>query len=528
MPAKIRVLDDKTINQIAAGEVIESPSSIVKELIENSIDARSKRITVEIEGGGLKLIRVSDDGEGMGRDDALLAFERHATSKLKSVGDFQTLHSMGFRGEALASILAVAEVDLTTSDGEVGTHIRGGRGRIAKVETGARAQGTTFEVRDLFLSVPARLQFQKGERSLSSDITKMVSRLALSYPEVSFRLIAKGKTLFHTSDHNLKERAKALLGQPFVEGAKEIDYREGEFAIKGFVGSLGSARTNRSGQYLFINQRAIVSPVISQGVEEGCGTRLNSREYPTFLLHITLDPSTVDVNVHPQKREVRLKHPHTLKEDVRKVVASAFTVASKPMPKMTFEPVSSFSFKESPPSPPTYEPSPAATFVRPEFEILGLFKHFLFVKEGDGVTLINLKRAQGALALRKGEGVPDQQRLLLPLTLDFAPHEVEQLLEHTESLNAKGIGIRPFGKESFIVESLTPLIDEQGVRPLLEALLTQGERMKWEETLTSSRQRPYTLHEGRELYKQIKDHNLVATCAAVLTEKEIDALIKTS
>lgn len=299
MPSKIRILDRNSINQIAAGEVIENSASVIKELVENAVDAGAKKISIECEAGGLQLIRVSDDGEGMGRDDALLSFERHGTSKIRNASDLETVQSMGFRGEALASILAVSKMTLLTSDGESATHIEGAGGAILSCEKGARSQGTTIEVRSLFYNVPARLSFQKSPNRLSAEITKVVTKLALAYPHISFCLKAGSKEIVNVSH---MERIEDLLGKEFVEGSKKIVLEEGPLRIKGLLGSLTNRRSNRSGQYFFLNNRAIVSHALALGVEEGYGTQIGAREYPIFVLHLSLDSAFVDVNVHPQKK----------------------------------------------------------------------------------------------------------------------------------------------------------------------------------------------------------------------------------
>ena len=307
---KIRLLDEKTINKIAAGEVVENAASVVKELVENSLDAKATSVEVAIEGGGLTLIQVADDGVGMNADDALLSLERHGTSKIRAAADLESIDTMGFRGEALAAISSISRFDLKTAEeGEVGTHIFGGR-----LQKCARQKGTTIEVRSLFYNVPARKKFQKSAASQTSEVVKIMTRLALSHPTVSFTLTSNGRLLFQTYTKDLKQRAEDLLGRDFLKEAYEVEAD----GVRGFVGRVSAARGSRSGQYLFINGRAVQPTPLAYGVEEAFGTRLSSRTYPVFVLFIEMPPQEVDVNVHPQKLQVRLKNEREWREKNQK------------------------------------------------------------------------------------------------------------------------------------------------------------------------------------------------------------------
>lgn len=302
MVQKILKLPETVINQISAGEVVENPASIVKELVENSLDAGANAIHVEIVGGGQELIRVEDDGCGMSSEDALLSLERHATSKLKSIDDLQTLGTMGFRGEALAAISSVSQFELMTSDG-TGTKVVCEGGRIVKAEPCARNRGTTIEIRSLFFNTPARKKFQKSASACAAAVTKTMETIVLAHPEIAFTLKVHGKTTIKTRPASWKERIGEIVG--ILE--HEVKFEGNGVAIAGLIGAPAKAMINRSGQYLYINRRPIFSPLISRAVKDGFGTRIAEHEFPPFVLFLEIPADEVDVNVHPQKKEARFR-----------------------------------------------------------------------------------------------------------------------------------------------------------------------------------------------------------------------------
>lgn len=331
MPSKIRVLSEHTINKIAAGEVIENPSSVVKELVENSLDAGATSIDIEISGGGRQLIRISDNGCGMNADDALLCLERHATSKLRDDSDMHTLETMGFRGEAIPSIASISKFNLLTCpQGEEktgGTMVIVDGGKLICCTPAVRSPGTTIEIKSLFFNVPVRKKFLKSPSFDANEIFKTVSLMALGNPSVSFHLTSDGKSTLKTDPvpascpkEQMKARIISVLGDDFFENSVFIDEKNQEIALRGVIGLPSYTRHNRTGQYLFINKRAVVSPLVSFAVKEGFATSIDANRFPVFVLHLTLDGEWVDVNVHPQKREVRLRQEQTIKELIVKAV----------------------------------------------------------------------------------------------------------------------------------------------------------------------------------------------------------------
>lgn len=305
---RIHLLDEVTANGIAAGEVVERPSSVVKELIENSIDSGATTVTVEIEGGGIKLIRVADDGCGMDEEDARMAFQIHATSKLNTLEDLYALHTMGFRGEALASISAVSRVRLRTCrhGDDAGTQVSIEAGRFSEMSRYGGPAGTKIEVRDLFFNMPARYKFLKKDQTEAQYVISLVERFALIRPDISFRLVNQGKEVLHTPGNNDKASALySIYGKSVVTGCIPLVCDYGELTIEGFVGKPEIARANRSEQTIFVNDRFIRSKTISAAIDEAYKTLLMKGRYAFIILSIYVPSALVDVNVHPQKSEVR-------------------------------------------------------------------------------------------------------------------------------------------------------------------------------------------------------------------------------
>lgn len=359
MPSKIRVLSDHTINKIAAGEVIENPASVVKELVENSLDAGSTDICIEIQGGGRQMIRISDNGCGMNSDDALLCLERHATSKLREVEEIHSLSTMGFRGEAIPSIASISKFNLLTcpaKEGDtdpVGSMVIVDGGKMVSCSPAARSQGTTIEVKSLFFNVPVRKKFLKSPSIDANEILKTVSLIALGHPSIKFQLIIDGKnTLIAPSskdpsfDTQLQERIESVLGPDFTRNATYIEENKDGISLKGVIGQPGYTRHNRTGQYLFINKRGVVSPLVAYAVKDGFGSSIPSGRFPVFVLHLEVSGDLVDVNVHPQKREVRLRQEQVIKELIIKAVRNGIGQGAS-----AFEFTSEYNVHESAPNP---------------------------------------------------------------------------------------------------------------------------------------------------------------------------------
>lgn len=313
--AEIHVLDDATIDKIAAGEVVERPASVVKELVENAMDAGANAITVEIKDGGIEFIRVTDNGAGIEHDQLRNAFLRHATSKISSVVDLMRLHSMGFRGEALSSIAAVAKVEIVTKTKADMTGTRlclEGAKEISFEEVGT-PDGTTFIVRNLFFNTPVRRKFLKTALTEASYITDLLEHMALSRPEISFKYVLNGQTKFYTNgDGDIKAIIYRIFGRDIANEMLEFQAVDEEIVLEGFLGKPTLNRANRNFENYFVNRRYIKSKVISKAIEEGYASYMMQHRYPFCVLHITVPPESVDVNVHPTKMEVRFSDQNSL------------------------------------------------------------------------------------------------------------------------------------------------------------------------------------------------------------------------
>jgi len=330
-PCVIRVLPKDLANKIAAGEVVERPASVVKELVENAIDAKSRRIFVSLLGGGLKRIEVADDGAGMSREEALLAFKRHATSKISEAADLSAIMTLGFRGEALPSIASISKMRLTTKGlkGHEGTEIVLEGGSVKAVKASAAPQGATFEVCDLFYNVPARRKFMKSEQTELGHVRRMLFLLALSCPHIHFRLQHGGRTLLEApSTPTFEARAGQLLGESMAANAQSVSAEspvQKGLSLSAFLARPPLKRNYKREQYLFVNHRPIKSPLLSHAVYEAYGSYLMKGEEPFFVLFLHIDPQEVDVNVHPAKREVRFRNANQVHQAVRNLLREALS-----------------------------------------------------------------------------------------------------------------------------------------------------------------------------------------------------------
>lgn len=338
MTKNIRVLDDNTINKIAAGEVIERPSSVIKELLENSIDALATSITIEILNGGKTYIRVTDNGVGIDKDDIEVAFLRHSTSKISNANDLNSIETLGFRGEALASIASVSQIELITKTSEEKSGIKivihGGVVK-SKEEIGC-PNGTTIVVKNLFFNTPVREKFLKSDNTEASHIGDIVHKLALSNPDVSFNYIKDNKSILKTPGRgDLSTTVYSVLGKEFLNSTFELNKESDGLSIKGFLGKPDYTRANRNSQYIFINGRYIKDIGISRVIEKSYQTLLLTKRYPVFLIFLKIDTETIDVNVHPTKTEVRFTNRDKLNFFISNTVKTALQTNDL-IPKVTF------------------------------------------------------------------------------------------------------------------------------------------------------------------------------------------------
>lgn len=495
MESKIKVLDDAVINKIAAGEVIENSASVVKELVENALDAGATSITIETKGGGRQLIRITDNGSGMSFDDALLSIERHATSKLRTIDDFDSLLTMGFRGEALASIASISKFTLMTArEGEKGALLKVEGGKIIFSGSVARDRGTTLEIEDLFYNVPVRKKFLKAPSHDNVELLRIITLFALARPDVSFHLVRDGVS-FLQSPTTLQERIRCCLGDDFLQQMFPVQFEKGKIKLTGYV---GGSRPNRREQYLFINKRAVVSPQIAKTVKEAFGTTLGADRFPCFVLHLEIPSDLVDVNVHPQKREVRLSR----EEDLIQAILQAITESLQPKSQ-----VACFEFRVQPahfavPPPPVLEER-VQTYPAPQFQVdvqgAGYQEHLqfqetfiplpekerkvvpillatlpgtLFAEEEGRLFLYHQRRVHHRIlfeAMQEGGG--ELQLLLIPYTFSVTPVDMELLSLHLDFLQAHGLHLRLLTKNSFAVDALPPLFATDSLSLVIQSLL---------------------------------------------------------
>jgi DNA mismatch repair protein MutL len=334
---KIKLLPDHLINKIAAGEVVDRPFSVVKELVENSIDAGATQILIKMEGGGKTLIEVHDNGCGLSRQDALMAFTRHATSKIDSEKDLFALHSRGFRGEALPSIASVAKVILTSndqSDGSLGVSVQVDGGKIGNIQPVPRSQGTTVQVRSLFFNTPVRRKFLRSDDYEASKIKQLVRRLALVEPGINFELLDRGKQVFHCgTPATFIERVKTVIRGDSVECHRQVS----GMTISGVIGHPAQATSSLDNLLIYVNNRPINDKLLNRAVRDGFNNTLKSSEHPQGVILINLDPCLVDVNVHPQKSEVRFVNPSDVFKLVKGAVHDAFGSLKVPLSSVWLE-----------------------------------------------------------------------------------------------------------------------------------------------------------------------------------------------
>ena len=483
--AKIALLPETLIDQIAAGEVLENPASAVKELVENALDAGAKEIRIAIEGGGLQRIEIEDDGCGMDAEDLGLCLLRHATSKIRSLEDLERIGTKGFRGEALAAIASVSKLEIRTSDGIGAWRFVGG-----EITPCARRRGTTVEIRALFQNTPARLKFQKSPATCAAAILKVVEILSLAHSDVRFYLSSNGKEVLKLAPKGWQERALEVMG-PLHHEMK---------GIRGLVGRPDEGKKNRSGQVLFVNGRPVISNLIAKAVKEGFGTRMEEKLFPSFLLFLELPLEQVDVNVHPQKREVRFLEESRIFEWVRRSVDQAFAQSMPDLAPLPWEFSSSSKKSESLP----FVAAESSFFetqslpIEAAFRILGCMDDLMLVEE-DGWTLIDLR---GALARILFEEMGKKTIVGEPLLIPFSI-QVENAEETAVKIADLGIEARPVSRRELGIYSLPFGIEVGEVECLVNEWSERGIAAALTKSVRNSR-RSFREEERIEIWKRLR------------------------
>ena len=477
MSRRIAILPDAVADQIAAGEVVERPASVVKELVENSLDAGARHVRVELENGGKVLIEVSDDGTGMGREDAVLALDRHATSKVRSAADLVGIATFGFRGEALPAIASVSRLALVTHDGEgEGSELTVVGGRLERVAPAARQRGTTVIIRGLFFNTPARRKFLRSAASETRAAQETVATLALAHPESGFELHVDGTCrLAVASGQDPAERLASVWGRDLAGTLVPVEYAAGAFRVSGYVQRPGDAQPTGRRTQLFVNGRPFKDHFLVRAAEAGYRAAIHPGDRPSIYLRIQVAAEDVDVNVHPAKLEVRFRDrigvERVVEEAVRSALGALIAAAPvgdwRPLPvgagaghladsiRQLVEPGQLFA-----PEAPTLSGSEAAeAAVGFDVPLVQVFDSYIMYEGPDGVIIVDQHSAhervlyEAVLVQLSGVGAP-AQRLLLPLTLELTDEELDAFEAHGEELQRVGFEAEAFGGRAVVVHAV--------------------------------------------------------------------------
>ncbi|UQS83908.1 DNA mismatch repair endonuclease MutL [Bombilactobacillus thymidiniphilus] len=537
----IQKLSPLLSNKIAAGEVIERPASVVKELVENAIDAKASQVDIMVKDAGISQITVMDNGTGIAANEVELAFQPHTTSKIKKAVDLFNVRTLGFRGEALASIAAIAKVQLITStDGAIGTKLQLAGGEKKNLQTVSASQGSAITVQDLFYNTPARLKYLKTVNTELNQVINIVNRIALGNPSVAFNLINENKTLIKTSGNgNLQQTIAGIYGRPTAQNLVAVQGQDNDFMIDGYISLPQQTRSSRNYISLLVNGRYIVNQQLTKAVLAGFGSKLMVGRYPIGVLNIKMDPLLVDVNVHPTKREVRFSKEEQLATLIKTTIAenlndiNLIPSAVNSAGPLKFSPSASSTLttqikepttKQLAPTPDQWiKPgaiNPQPIFDDPEHlaswdqnikqkasdklldpawtELAANVNHqgfpqlqfltqihatYLVAQSNDGFYLVDQHAAQERVNYEKyrqevGQVSADQQKLLVPLILNYPNADTVIINDHLDMLQSVGIQIAPFGQNSFVVTSHPTWIkiaqEEQTIREVIDYVLQDG------------------------------------------------------
>jgi DNA mismatch repair protein MutL len=560
MPQTIYPLDSLTVDKIAAGEVIESPASCVKELIDNAIDAGATSLLIEIQLGGRELILIKDDGKGMCKEDLQLSCERHATSKIRTIEDLESLTSRGFRGEALSSIAAISKMSLRTKEKILSDPSPVGKGSELIIEGGKILNlseimapvGTQVIVQSLFYNVPARRKFLKPPSKNALEVLKTVKQLALISPGISFTLISDKKTVFQVdATDSLQERVKAVLKEPYSSSSLPLYFQKTGLTIEGQLVLPEQAKKNRSGQYIFVNGRPITSFMLSATMKAVYSTSLKSDEYPQFVLSLHIDPDRVDMNVHPQKKEVRFADEEWIKAELYEAVSYALFAIQRrpfeneslpapfqkcidcsfesntsdshqfllsPIKKKNFFPVPSF-FEEFMEVPISKEEKEPTTF-KHHFQV----GPFSIVTLGNNrAVLINLVQALLATVstiVKKSTSKYSSQLLLQPEIIELGPLERDCLDGKLASFQTMGFSLSQFGINSLLLESIPSFLDTKMAVACVRELIDENDL---EEELPSKKIQSQLLKACMHSYPELSEEKIDPSSAIKIIDNWIKA-----
>jgi DNA mismatch repair protein MutL len=497
----IRPLPDTLISQIAAGEVVERPASVLKEILENSLDAGARNLQVSLLEGGMKQIRLTDDGDGIEAAELPLALARHATSKITSLADLERVATLGFRGEALASIASVARLSLVsrTRGAAHASSIRAEGGPPGEVEPAAHPQGSSVEINDLYFNTPARKKFLRTEATEFAHCSDVFQRIALSRPDVSMTLKHNGRVSLHLPATNFEARAAAILGEEVKRNGRPVAVQVPGIALRGIAGSPAQARASRDGQYLFVNGRFVRDKVLTHALREAYADVLHGDRHASYVLFLELDPGTVDVNVHPAKTEVRFRDSRSVHQfvyhGVSRALAGSVAATSAPMANShpifaparpmqdslaVAQPVAAYAamFQQAANAEVTQLPEPAQGSASPPlgFALAQLHGIYILAQNEAGLVLIDMHAAHERILYEKLKGALEAQKitaqqLLIPVTFHADALEVATVEEEADTLSALGFSIAAISPTALAVRAVPGMLASGDIAALARALL---------------------------------------------------------
>jgi DNA mismatch repair protein MutL len=532
----IKVLEPEVVSKIAAGEVIERPASVVKELIENSLDAGATQIAVETKGGGVELIKVSDNGVGIPASELALAFHRYATSKISNITDLESIGSLGFRGEALPSIAAVAEVEILTqtSSDAIGSYMYLRKGDAVRKESRVRPQGSTITVRRLFRYFPVRLKFLKSVNTENSHIAHLVSQYALAFPEVKFSLVLdKRVSLRTTGNGDLREVINEIYGSELAQRMLKVEHKDGLAKVGGLTSPHSMARSNRNYLSFFVNRRWVRSPLLTRATEEAYRGLLMDGQHPIAIINISLPVQELDVNVHPAKAQIKFCHEQAVFSNVKKAIEGTLAKTAIASPKavpFSLGPGQWQSPRMIMDTGPDFVVAQLPTLELPVLRVLGQLANTYIIAEGpNGLYLIDQHAAHERILYDRildqwSQKEVEVQGLLQPITMELSPREEETLKASNEFLAEFGFTIEPFGNRSYVIRAIPALMARANIVEIISALLdslASKEGLKpWEEKIAQSLAchgairagQQLSSEEMRELIKELEQTKQPRSC----------------
>ncbi|MCX5750182.1 MAG: DNA mismatch repair endonuclease MutL [Candidatus Saganbacteria bacterium] len=499
MQPKIKLLPEDLINKIAAGEVVERPASVVKELVENSIDAGATRIQIEIQEGGKKLIRIADNGSGMSKEEVELAIERHSTSKISSLDDLFKIHTLGFRGEALPSIASVSQMEILSSTGDDPSTklvIDGGKKRKSE-ETGA-PKGTTITIRNLFFNTPARLKFLKATSTEQGHILDIISRFILSYPNIAFKLTSEnGELLNSPGSGKLIEAINSIYGLEVSERLLEVSGEKNGIKVTGLISNPTQTRINRTSESFFVNGRYIRNTLLAYALEEQYRTLIPNGRYPVAIINLEIPTDIVDVNVHPNKREVRFSKTQLVLDALKSIVFQSLhgeiLKGQVPAGKSEFFqkmelgkewkpemlPILEQAFGQSiPESIIGSELSFEVSAIQPLIPLAQFRETYIITTDGVDLVLIDQHAAHERILydkLSKADAQTESQEMLIPENLELSVKEAKLLEENLDYLKSFGFELEVFGKNSFLIRAVPSFLVNASAAEVIKDLLNELE-----------------------------------------------------